>query len=357
MPRACCSAPSRPSGGAAMRPLGRRLHQADQDDDRADRVLHDRRGHREDGRHEGRRLDRPEGAGLFRSRVDGRAADRPGRRPCREAGQRHPRQRRDARSAGGQDRTSPSRSRCTWSTSCSTSSRPRLVAGVRRPATSCRSCSCPCCSGWRCCKLGQLASSAAAPHRSARRGAVRHGRPDRPAGADRRVRSDGVHDRPLWHRHAALAREADGGCLHHVRAVRRHRARASIAALCGFSLWKFIRYIKEEILLVLGTSSSESALPRMMAKLEHLGCEPVGRGARHPDRLFLQPRWHVDLHDDCGRVRRAGAGRPARRWSGYLTLLGVLMLTSKGAAAVTGGGFITLAATLASTSPRCRSPA
>jgi aerobic C4-dicarboxylate transport protein len=46
----------------------------------------------------------------------------------------------------------------------------------------------------------------------------------------------------------------------------------TIAALCGFSLWKFVRFIKEEILLVLGTSSSESALPRMMAKLEYLGC-------------------------------------------------------------------------------------
>ena len=46
-----------------------------------------------------------------------------------------------------------------------------------------------------------------------------------------------------------------------------------IAATCGFSLWKFIRYIKEEILLVLGTSSSESALPRMMSKLEYLGCD------------------------------------------------------------------------------------
>ena len=50
----------------------------------------------------------------------------------------------------------------------------------------------------------------------------------------------------------------------------------AIAALTGFSLWKFLRYIREEMLIVLGTSSSESALPRMMAKLEHLGCaKPV----------------------------------------------------------------------------------
>ena len=79
-----------------------------------------------------------------------------------------------------------------------------------------------------------------------------------------------------------------------------------IAAWTGFSLFKFLRYIKEEILIVLGTSSSESVLPRMMAKLEHLGCAQVGRGPGHSDRLLVQPRRHVHLHDDGRDLHRAG---------------------------------------------------
>ena len=145
-----------------------------------------------------------------------------------------------------------------------------------------------------------------------------------------------------------VARQADGGGVPDMSALRDHRP-GRHRRPCGFSLWKFIRYIKEEILLVLGTSSSESALPRMMSKLEYLGCSQVGRGPGDPDRLLVQSRWHVDLHDDRGRLRCAGAGHASRAVE-YLMLLGVLMLTSKGAAAVTGGGFITLAATLASTS-------
>ncbi len=98
---------------------------------------------------------------------------------------------------------------------------------------------------------------------------------------------------------------------------------------------------------MLGTSSSESALPRIMAKLEHLGLREAGGRPRRADRLLVQPRRHLDLHDDGGDLRRAGERRAPvarRRNSG---ILGVLLLTSKGAAAVTGSGFVTLAATLA----------
>ena len=79
-----------------------------------------------------------------------------------------------------------------------------------------------------------------------------------------------------------------------------------IARFHGFSIWKFIKYIKEELLIVLGTSSSESVLPRMMAKMENLGAQEVGRRPGDPDRLLVQPRRHLDLPDDGGGLHRAG---------------------------------------------------
>ena len=120
-----------------------------------------------------------------------------------------------------------------------------------------------------------------------------------------------------------------------------------IARCAGFSLWRFLRYIREEILIVLGTSTSESALPGLMAKLEALGCEKSVVGLVVPTGysfnldgtsiylsmavLFIAQAAHVDL-----------------TWQQQLGILGLLLLTSKGSAAVTGGGFITLAATLSS---------
>lgn len=121
-----------------------------------------------------------------------------------------------------------------------------------------------------------------------------------------------------------------------------------IARANGFSLWKFLRYIREEILIVLGTSSSESALPRMMLKLENLGCTKSVVG------LVIPTGYSFNL-DGTSIYLTIAAIFVAQATNTHLTLaqelgiLGVLLLTSKGAAAVTGGGFITLAATLAST--------
>jgi aerobic C4-dicarboxylate transport protein len=120
----------------------------------------------------------------------------------------------------------------------------------------------------------------------------------------------------------------------------------SIAAWNGFSLLKFLRYIKEEILIVLGTSSSESVLPRMMAKLENLGC------ARPVVGLVLPTGYSFNLdgtsiYMTMAAIFIAQATNTPLTLAQQLTILGVLMLTSKGAAAVTGGGFVTLAATLA----------
>ena len=75
----------------------------------------------------------------------------------------------------------------------------------------------------------------------------------------------------------------------------------TIARINGFSIWKFINYIKEELLIVLGTSSSESVLPRMMAKMENLGAKKIGRGVGHSNGLFVQPGWHFNLFDDGPR--------------------------------------------------------
>ena len=119
-----------------------------------------------------------------------------------------------------------------------------------------------------------------------------------------------------------------------------------IARFYGFNIFKYIAYIKDEIFLVIGTSSSESALPSMMRKLENLGCSKQVVGLVVPTgysfnldgtsiylsmaALFIAQAYGVDLS-----------------WIEVITLLGVLMITSKGAAGVTGSGFITLAATLA----------
>jgi aerobic C4-dicarboxylate transport protein len=121
-----------------------------------------------------------------------------------------------------------------------------------------------------------------------------------------------------------------------------------IARLYGFSLWQYLKYIREEIVLVLGTSSSEVALPRMLDKLERYGCSKTVVGLVIPAgysfnldgtsiylsmaAIFIAQVYGVDL--SIGQ---------------QLSLLAILMLTSKGAAGVTGSGFIVLASTLAAT--------
>jgi aerobic C4-dicarboxylate transport protein len=119
-----------------------------------------------------------------------------------------------------------------------------------------------------------------------------------------------------------------------------------IARFSGFSLWKFLKYIKEEILIVLGTSSSESVLPRMMIKLENLGCAKSVVGLVIPTGYSFNLDG-TSIYLTMAAVFISQATNIDLSISQQLTLLGVLLLTSKGAAAVTGGGFITLAATLA----------
>jgi aerobic C4-dicarboxylate transport protein len=119
----------------------------------------------------------------------------------------------------------------------------------------------------------------------------------------------------------------------------------AVAWAHNFSLWKFLKYIKEELLIVLSTSSSESVLPRMMVKLEELGCDKSVVG------LVIPSGYSFNL-DGTSIYLTIAALFVAQATNIHLTggqqaaLLLMLMLSSKGAAAVTGGGFITLAATL-----------
>jgi aerobic C4-dicarboxylate transport protein len=119
----------------------------------------------------------------------------------------------------------------------------------------------------------------------------------------------------------------------------------TISRLAGFSLWRFLRYIKEEILIVLGTSSSEAALPRMIIKLENIGCAKPVVGLVIPTGYSFNLDG-TSIYLTMAAVFVAQATNVPLTLGQQLTILMVLLLTSKGAAAVTGGGFITLAATL-----------
>lgn len=124
----------------------------------------------------------------------------------------------------------------------------------------------------------------------------------------------------------------------------------AVGWLSGFSIFRFVAFIKDELLIVLGTSSSESALPALMEKMERLGCSKPVVG------LVIPTGYSFNL--DGTNIYMTLASLFIAQAMGYeltlmqeLTLLGVAMLTSKGASGVTGAGFITLGATLAVVNP------
>jgi aerobic C4-dicarboxylate transport protein len=119
----------------------------------------------------------------------------------------------------------------------------------------------------------------------------------------------------------------------------------SIARLHGFGIWSFVKYIREELFIVLGTSSSESVLPRMIERMQQLGC------ARPVVGLVIPTGYSFNLDGTSiyltmAAVFLAQATNTPMSLGDELLLLAVLLLTSKGAAGVTGSGFIVLAATL-----------
>jgi len=121
-----------------------------------------------------------------------------------------------------------------------------------------------------------------------------------------------------------------------------------VASWCGFSLFKLIRYIREELLIALATTTSETVLPQLMRKLEALGCEESIVG------LVIPTGYSFNLDGTClylatTTVFLAQATNTHLTLLQQLGLLGVLLLSSKGAASVAGAGFVVLAATIAST--------
>jgi len=119
-----------------------------------------------------------------------------------------------------------------------------------------------------------------------------------------------------------------------------------VARLAGFSIFSFLRYVREELLLVLGTSSSESALVPLMQKLERLGCSRSVVGLVVPSGYSFNLDG-TNIYLTIAALFIAQALNVPLTLAQEATLLGVAMLTSKGASGVTGAGFVTLAATLA----------
>jgi aerobic C4-dicarboxylate transport protein len=123
-----------------------------------------------------------------------------------------------------------------------------------------------------------------------------------------------------------------------------------IARAAGFSIFRYIAYIKDELLIVLGTSSSESALPQLMEKMERLGCSKPVVGLVVPTGYSFNLDG-TNIYMTLATLFIAQALNVPLTFGEQLTILVVAMLTSKGASGVTGAGFITLAATLASVRP------
>lgn len=119
-----------------------------------------------------------------------------------------------------------------------------------------------------------------------------------------------------------------------------------IARVAGFSIFKFIAYIREELLIVLGTSSSESVLPQIMEKLQRLGASKTVTGLVIPTGYSFNLDG-TNIYMTLATLFLAQATGTELTWMQMGAILGVAMLTSKGASGVTGAGFITLAATLA----------
>jgi aerobic C4-dicarboxylate transport protein len=119
----------------------------------------------------------------------------------------------------------------------------------------------------------------------------------------------------------------------------------AICRMYGFRLLEFLRYIKDEILLVLGTSSSEAALPRMLVKMERYGCDRTVVGLVIPAGYSFNLDG-TSIYLSMATIFLAQVNRIDLSISEQLSILLVLMVTSKGAAGVTGSGFIVLASTL-----------
>jgi aerobic C4-dicarboxylate transport protein len=137
------------------------------------------------------------------------------------------------------------------------------------------------------------------------------------------------------------------GCMYMTCVIFVFAVLGLVARVSGFSLLKFLRYIKDEIFTVLGTSSSESVVPQLMRKLEHVGVSKPVVGLVIPAGVTFNPDGQCIYYTMAAIFIAQATNTPLTMMDQFI-VLGVLMLTSKGSAGVTGSGFITLAATLAS---------
>ena len=195
-------------------------------------------------------------------------------------------------------------------------------------------------------RLGDRGQGARAGARRGRGGFVRDHRADHAGGAAGGVRRDGVLDRQSFGIGTLVNLIELMACFYATCAIFVFVVLTIVMRLCGLSLVRLLAYLKEEFFIVLGTSSSEAAMPTLMEKLENMGCPQSMVGLVVP----LGYAFNLDgtsIYFTMAIAFIAQALNIPLSWAEYLEILTVLLLTSKGAAAVTGGGFITLAATLA----------
>lgn len=119
----------------------------------------------------------------------------------------------------------------------------------------------------------------------------------------------------------------------------------AVCRISGFSLWRFLKYIKAEIFIVLGTASSESALPRLLQKLERFGCSKQSVGLVLPTGYAFNLDGTSIYMSMCVLFIANAYGVPLS-WEQQLGILAIMLVTSKGAAAVSGGSFVVFAATV-----------
>lgn len=119
----------------------------------------------------------------------------------------------------------------------------------------------------------------------------------------------------------------------------------TVCRISGFSLWRFLKYIKDEIFIVIGTASSESALPRLLHKLEKLGCSKQSVGLVLPTGYAFNLDGTSIYMSLCVLFIANAYGVPLS-WDQQLGILAIMLVTSKGAAAVSGGSFVVFAATV-----------
>src|SRR5262249_2034421 len=321
----------------------RRLHLAHQNDDRPGDFLHRGARDRLDARPQEGRPGRRQDAVLFRVGVDGGAGTRaPGRRTS-AAGQRLQHRSGHARSQRGR-RLRPSRQAGGHRRSPAGDHPRHLPRRLRqrRPAAGPAGL-----DPHRLCHFAPGRSGRAHQRRHRRHGQdlLRHDPDHRARGADRRVRRHGLYRGAYGV--VSLVNLLELIATFYLTSILFVLVvLGTIARFAGFSILRFIAYIKDELLIVLGTSSSETVLPHMIQKMERLGASKSVVGLVIPTGYSFNLDG-TNIYMTLATLFLAQATNTPLSIGQELGILAIAMITSKGASGVTGAGFVTLAATLA----------